>query len=79
MTRKSAQSASPEGFRGFSTPDASRTPPFGFQVPQQNAIVHAGSWSSGESRIKSNISSLLHECAYQRSDFSVDGFGFAQP
>ena len=24
-----------------------RTPPFGFRVSQQNAIVHADSWSSG--------------------------------
>jgi hypothetical protein len=35
-----------------STPEASRTPPFGFRVSQQNAIVRADSWSSGECRLR---------------------------
>ena len=52
MTRKKAQSASPEWSGGLRTPEASRTPPFGFRVPRQYAIVHAVSWSSGECRVK---------------------------
>ena len=53
MTRKRAKSASPEWFAGLSTPEATRTPRFGFRVPRQNAIVHADLWSSGECRFTS--------------------------
>ena len=51
MTRKKAQSASPEWSGGLRTPETSRTPPFGFRVPRQNASVHAVPWSSGECRL----------------------------
>jgi two-component system response regulator FixJ len=34
-------------------PEAVQTPPYGFRVPQQNAIVHADPWSSGGIRFKS--------------------------
>jgi hypothetical protein len=52
MTRKRTKSASRKWFAGFSTPEASRTPPFGLRIPQQNASVHADPWSSGECRMK---------------------------
>ena len=53
MTRKKAKSASPQWFARLSTPEAIRTPRFGFRVPRQSASVHADLWSSGECRINS--------------------------
>ena len=50
MTRKRATSATLEWFAGLSTPEASRTLPFGFRIPQQNAIMHAEPWSCGGCR-----------------------------
>ena len=51
MTRKSTKSASREWSGPRPTPEAVRTPPYGFHVPQQNASVHADPWTSGECRI----------------------------
>jgi len=45
----------PERRRRWSTPEASRTRPFSFRIPQQNAIVHAELWLSGVCRIKAHI------------------------
>ena len=39
--RKNGQAGLSETVLGLSTPKASRTPPYGFRVPQQNANVHA--------------------------------------
>ena len=36
----------------LSTPEASRTPPFGFRVPQQSSSVHTDPWSYGEYLLK---------------------------
>jgi hypothetical protein len=47
MTRKRAKLTALEWFSGISTPEMSRTLPFGFRLPEQNAIVDAVSWSSG--------------------------------
>ena len=51
MTRKRAKPASREGSGPRPTPEAVRTPPYGFCVPRQSAIVHADPWSSGECRL----------------------------
>ena len=53
MTRKSTKSASRKWSGPRPTPEAVRTPPYGFRVPQQNASVHADPWSSGECRLRS--------------------------
>ncbi len=37
---------------GLSTPEALRTAPLDFRVSQQNVIVYADRWSSGECRFK---------------------------
>jgi PAS domain S-box-containing protein len=50
MTKKRANSTSPERSAPHSTPEASWTPPFRFWLPEQNAVVHADPSSSGEYR-----------------------------
>ena len=55
MTRKSTKSASREWSGPRPTPEAVRTPPYGFRVPQQNASVHGDPWSSGECRLRTSM------------------------
>lgn len=50
MTRKSAKPAERSGPR--SRREALQILPFGFRLPEQNAIVRPGSWSSGQCRTK---------------------------
>ena len=52
MTGKTASSAILKWFAGLSIREASRMPSFGFWIPQQNTIVHADSWLSGECRMQ---------------------------
>jgi len=55
MTGKTASSAILKWFAGLSIREASRMPSFGFWIPQQNTIVHADSWPSGECRPKCTV------------------------
>ncbi len=43
-----------------------RTLPFGFRLPERNAIVHAASWSSGRCRLRA--SAEMVSCAMRRTD-----------
>jgi hypothetical protein len=68
MTRKSTKSASREWSGPRPTPEAVRTPPYGFRVPQQNASVHADPWSSGQYRLRTSMTreTILRRPGFQR-------------
>jgi Sulfotransferase family len=66
MTRKRPKSASREWSGPRPTPEAVQTPSLGFEVPQQNAIVHADPRSSGECR-------MMGEGSLRGPDFLVIG------
>ena len=58
MTRKSTKSASREWSGPRPAPEAVQTPPYGFRIPRQSAIVHADPWSIWGMSVKSISGSI---------------------